>query len=119
MDHPSDASSTTSLQLGIKKLLQIGHSAAALCCQIQETANIFAEVVTPENDSNPTGKAIVEGVVIMDNLTTAELMELANLENTRQALVKSWRYVESRKAKVIQQANARIAEQGGPVNEAD
>jgi hypothetical protein len=110
MDHPSDASSTTGLQSGIKKLYQISHAAAYLCCQIQEVTNILSEI-KPDSDLDPMEKVKVEDLTIMDKLTTAELMELSNLENTRQTLVKSWRYVENRKEGIIQQAKSRIDQQ--------
>ncbi len=107
MDHPSDASSTTSsLQAGIEKLIQIGHSAAALSCQIQEAVSLLTgageSVEITVDDLEPTSR-----------LNTAELMELINLEHSRQALMKSWRYVEGRKAGIIQQARTRNTDAGG------
>jgi hypothetical protein len=112
MDLLNNFSSSTSLQDGVKKLLKIGHAAACLCCQIQEVTNVFAEVVTPDPESDPTEKVIIEDLGIMEKLTTVELLELSNLETTRQALMKSWRYVESRKTGIIQQARTRIADAG-------
>ncbi len=103
MDHLSDSSS--SLQAGIEKLINIGHAAAALSCQIQEVTAIL----TGAADS---GEVTVDDLGATDKLNAAELMELINLEHSRQALMKSWRYVEGRKAKIIQQARTRITDAG-------
>lgn len=104
LNQPSN--STNSFQTGIEKLIQIGHSAASLSCQIQEVTALL----TGATDS---GEVTVDDLGATDKLNSAELMELIALEHSRQALVKSWRYVESRKAKIIQQARTRITDTGG------
>ncbi|MDQ1275071.1 MAG: hypothetical protein QG610_644 [Euryarchaeota archaeon] len=106
MEHSSSIPNTASFQTGIEKLIQIGHSATDLCCKIQEviatlTGGVESELFAADDQG------------ITDKLTSAELMEIVNLETTRQALMKSWRYVEGRKAKIIEQATTRIADQGG------
>ncbi|MDQ1276914.1 MAG: hypothetical protein QG641_3018 [Candidatus Poribacteria bacterium] len=102
---PSDVPNTASLQAGIEKLIQIGHSATDLCCKIQE----IIATLTGATDSEVFA---ADDPGVTNKLTSAELMEIVNLETTRQALMKSWRYVEGRKANIIRQATNRIDQQG-------
>lgn len=107
MDQPNDVSSSASLKAGIDKLFQIENLAAYLSCQIQEVTGIFTNAVAIDEGQD---EIMLEDLTVLNRMNTAELMEMSNLENTRQALVKSWRYIESRKAGIIQAAKAR--EQG-------
>lgn len=105
MDQPSNVSSTTRFQSGIEKLIRIGHSAASLSCEVQEAVALLTG--TMQEDPDPAAVVDDLGGDTSSRLDASELMEIVNLETTRQALIRSWRYVESRKGAIIQQARTR------------
>ena len=104
MDHSSDCSTVNSLRAGIEKLFHIQNMATYLSCQIGESIEILTGA-TKQDTTDAKGVSISDLGV---KLTTAELLELANLENTRQAVMGSWAYIEKRKQAIIQQARTRI-----------
>jgi hypothetical protein len=106
MPHNQPSDSTSSVQAGIEKLISLSHSAAYLSCQIQEVTAIL----TGTMQGNPDPATVADDLgSASSKLSSFELMELINLENTRQALMRSWRFVESRKAGIIEQARERSA----------
>jgi hypothetical protein len=66
---------------------------------------------TAQGDQDP-GAVVDDLGSGISNLSSFELMELINLENTRQSLMRSWRYVEGRKNALIEQGRERTSAAG-------
>ena len=103
--NPSDCTTINALRSGIEKLFHVQNMATYLSCQVGEAIKTLTGAVQQEPATD------MEGVSISDlnvKLTVSELAELANLENTRQAVMGSCKYIEKRKQQIIGQAKARI-----------
>ncbi|MEW5804933.1 MAG: hypothetical protein AB1847_22840 [bacterium] len=112
MDHPSDVSSTM-LTNSIEKLFGISNLATTLSLQIREVATVIIGCIQ-EIDPTVTPISMAVDFDIMGQMTPKELMQIANIENTRGGLISTWRNLEAEKAKVIEAAKARIEQiEGG------
>lgn len=110
------------VQRSLDDLFGVVNLATILAIRLREAATVILGNLQEIDDPTLTGG---DGFDIIDQMTTRELMLLANAEDERHKLRDSWRRIESEKRAIIHQARTRIAEagrartEGGPVNEAD
>lgn len=106
--NPSDCTTINTLRNGIEKLFHVQNMATYLSCQLGEAIATITGAFKQDTTESPEDMTY-PGV----NLTTAELLELMNLEDTRQAIMGSWKYIEQRKANIIRAAKVRDEQGGG------
>jgi hypothetical protein len=90
MDHPSDASSSNTLQTSIEKLFGLSSLATTLSLQLKEVTSSLVEAI-----QEPI--KVPDDFSIMGRMTTEELMRMSNIEYLRANLMENWKRLETEK----------------------
>ena len=105
MGTPNNVSdSSTTIQVCIGKLFAIENIVTYLGYQLKE---VSACLVGAESQMDPE-RVKADDLALMSQMSTQELMHMANIEEERRCIMESWRKVESQKSAIIETVKSRL-----------